>query len=294
MIPEFVKNLFINDYSIDTANKIINGLKKKKYSSFRVNNIKSSCSYVEKELINNNISYEKVKGIDNAYIILDNTDISNLDIYKNGFIYVQSISSQLPPLYFELSKNNVILDMASAPGGKVTEIASLLNNEASIIACEPNKVRFDRLNYNLNMQGVTCVNSMNIDALKLDDYFSFDKILLDAPCSGSGCLDSSSVISTKLINNSSILQKKLIKKAINMLKVGGELIYSTCSINKCENEDVIFSILSNGNMEVVDITNYYELEHITYLDTKIKGAITIMPNEYYEGFFVCKLRKIKK
>ena len=94
----------------------------------------------------------------------------------------------LPPIILEPKEGENILDMAAAPGGKTTQMAALTNNKAFITAVEKNKIRAERLKYNLQKQGVGCVNVMLEDARKLSDFFSFDKILLDAPCSGSGTM----------------------------------------------------------------------------------------------------------
>lgn len=129
---------------------------------------------------------------------------------------------------------------------------------AHITACEMNKIRAERLKYNLNKQGVTSVYVMQNDSRNIDDFFSFDRILLDAPCSGSGTLDIKDerylkYFTEKLIEKSSKTQLQLLKKAIKLLKSGKEMIYSTCSILSIENEKVIENVLKDGNVEVVPI-----------------------------------------
>ena len=138
--------------------------------------------------------------------------------------------------------------MAAAPGGKTTQIAALSGNLAQITACEKNKVRSERLKYNLEKQGASCAFVMVEDARKLDDFFSFDKILLDAPCSGSGTLavgeyGITSKFTKELITRSAKTQEELLKKAIKLLKPGHEMIYSTCSILELENEKSLKKVL---------------------------------------------------
>ena len=101
---------------------------------------------------------------------------------------MQSLSSMLPPIILNPKEKENILDMAAAPGSKTTQIASITNNNSYITACEINNIRAERLKYNIEKQGVNCAFVMVKDARKLDDFFSFDKILLDAPCSGSGTI----------------------------------------------------------------------------------------------------------
>ena len=207
---------------------------------------------------------------------------------------MQSLSSMLPPLVLEPKAKENILDMAAAPGGKTTQISALSENTALITACEKNKIRYERLEYNVNKQGAKGINLMRIDARNLSDFFSFDKILLDAPCSGSGTLNLKNEnieknFTEELIERSVKLQETLLKKAIKILKVGGELIYSTCSILKEENEDLLERIL-NKNLELIPIANNI-FENVPKLPVKLEGTLCVMPNESYEGFFVAKIRK---
>lgn len=295
MIPEFLKTRLINAYGNETTNQIISGYIEERVTSLRINTLKSSKEDILNELKQNNISSTDVSWYDNALIVNNKKEeLFNLDIYKNGNIYLQSLSSQLPVLFLEPKENEAILDMAAAPGGKTTQIACLSNNKAMITAVEKNKLRSERLKYNLEKQGAKKVSVINVDARKLDEYFMFDKILLDAPCSGSGTLNLNNIdnnFNEDLINRSTFLQKELINKAIKHLKVNGQLIYSTCSILKDENEDIInYCLSSNKNIEIVplDLSKFQELP---LLNTKIEGTICLMPNKLYEGFFICKLRK---
>ena len=158
-----------------------------------------------------------------------------------------------------------------------------------------NTVRADRLKYNVEKQGATSVTVLKEDSRRLNDYFSFDKILLDAPCSGSGTILLNNErtyknFSENLVKKTIKSQKDLLKKAIKILKPGHELVYSTCSILKQENENTIKEIIEKGQAEVMAI-NEGKLKDIPKLKSNIDGALTVCPNEYYEGFFVVKLRK---
>lgn len=130
---------------------------------------------------------------------------------------------------------------------------------------------------------------MVTDARKLDDFFSFDKILLDAPCSGSGIINANTNFSKNfteaLIKKSVQNQVTLLTKAIKLLKPGHEMVYSTCSILECENEEVVSRVLSKA--EIIPI----KIDGLPLLPTKIKGTLCIEPNPLYEGFFIAKLRK---
>ena len=216
-------------------------------------------------------------------------------MYEEGKIYFQNISSQLPPYVVNPQTNEMILDMAAAPGGKTTEIAALANNTCLITALEKNKIRYQRLCYNVNLQGVKKVTVLNTDARELDEIFKFDKILLDAPCSGSGTLTEKNVSSynEELLLRCIKTQTSLLKKAMQLIKVNGEIIYSTCSILKEENEEILKTCL-NDNFEIVSL-NLDEtfLKSIPLLPSSIPNTLTICPTKLYEGFFIAKIKRTK-
>ena len=179
--------------------------------------------------------------------------------------------------------------MTAAPGGKTTQIAAYTKNKAFITATEKNKIRLQRLEYNVKKQGVKNINIMQEDSRKLSDYFSFDRILLDAPCSGSGTENVfSEKFTEELINRSIKTQEELLVKALSILKSGGEMVYSTCSILKDENENILRKVLKKFNAEIVPIE---KIENIPCLPVIMDGTLCVCPSDLYEGFFVAKIRK---
>lgn len=294
---KFLEEKLEKQYGTKITKEIIEGYQTKRKTTLRINTIKSNIEEIKKELEKEKIEYEIVKWSKEALIIknADEKTIQEMEIYKNGKIYLQSLSSMLPPIILKPKEGTDILDMAAAPGGKTTQIAALTNNKAHITACEKNKIRAERLKYNVDKQGATCVFTMQKDSRFIDDFFSFDQILLDAPCSGSGTLDYNDAniekyFTEQLIERSSKTQKTLLSKAIKLLKPEHEMIYSTCSILDCENEDVVTSVIKNGNIEIVPI-NFEGMEKLPILPTKISGTLCVKPTELYEGFFVAKIRK---
>lgn len=296
-IPDFLSKMLGKQYGKEISNKILDGYSVKRRVTLRVNTLKSNVKRIENILTNLNIKFEKVLWSEEALILnnVNEKDIEELDIYKNGEIYLQSLSSMLPPIVLTPKEGTDILDMAAAPGGKTTQLAALTQNKAHITACEMNNIRAERLKYNIEKQGATSVYVMVTDSRKIDDFFSFDNVLLDSPCSGSGTLNLnnknlSKTFTIKLIEKSIKTQKDLLKKAIKVLKSGNEMVYSTCSILEQENEEVVKEILKKSNMEIVPI-EFCGIEELPLLPTKISGTLCVCPNELYEGFFVAKLRK---
>lgn len=294
-LPEFfIKKLEVQ-YGKEKLDKIIKGFSVDRKVTFRANTLKTTSEKVEEVLKENSIEFEKVSWSKDAFILKNEKErkIENLDIYKNGEIYLQSLSSMLPPIILKPEEGKDILDMAAAPGGKTTQIAALTNNKAHITACEMNNIRIEKLKFNIEKQGATSVYVMQKDSRKIDDFFSFDQILLDAPCSGSGTINLKYKVnmSEDFVEKISKTQYDLLNKSINILKKGSEMVYSTCSILYEENERNLERILNKRNIEIVPI-KIEGMENMPVLESKIKGTLTIAPNELYEGFFVAKIKKL--
>lgn len=290
-IPLFFIEKIEKQYGKETAKKIEEGLLEEKPVTLRVNTIKSSLEKVKNELEKNNIEYEFLEWNKDALIIKNvrEDEIRKLGIYENGEIYLQSLSSMIPAVVLEPKEKENILDMTAAPGGKTTQIAAIAENKVFITACEKNKIRYDRLKYNVEKQGVKNINIMQEDSRKLSDYFSFDKILLDAPCSGSGTENVFTPnFSEYLIQKSSKVQEELLTKALTILKPAGEMVYSTCSILKEENEEIVKKVLKKFKAQIIPIN---VPQNIPVLPTTIDGALCVCPTKYYEGFFVVKILK---
>ena len=295
-LPENLINKIINQYGEELSNKIFNAYCSKKNVSLRVNSLKSNKEEVIKFFEDNKIEYEQVSWYGDAFVLknVSESDLEKTVFYEEGKIYLQNLSSMLPPLVLEPKEKKDILDMTAAPGGKTTEIAALTNNLAYITACEMNKIRADRLRYNLKKQGANAF-VIEKDARNLDDFLKYDQILLDAPCSGSGTIvlteESENVRFTEGFEEKlEKVQTKLLAKAITLLKKGEEMVYSTCSILERENENIVNKFISQGKVEVVPFDED-RFKDIKLLPCKIKGAMCVMPNENFEGFFAVKLRK---
>ena len=150
-------------------------------------------------------------------------------------MYLQSLSSMLPALVLNARPDETVLDMAAAPGGKTTQIAALTGGRCLITACEKNAVRADRLRFNLERQGARKATVMQQDARELNDLFAFDRILLDAPCTGSGTLllcegEPPRRMEEGWVKKTASTQLAMLQKALRLLRKGHEMVYSTCSI----------------------------------------------------------------
>lgn len=295
-LPQFLIDLLNRQYGEKITEKILQGYSVNRKTTFRINTLKTEVDKVLEQLDKAQIAYEKVSWSKEAVILKEaqEKEIQALQMYQKGEIYLQSLSSMLPPIILNPKPNTDILDMAAAPGGKTTQMAAITQNKAHITACEMNPVRSERLKYNIEKQGANAYVMIS-DSRKIDDFFKFDSILLDSPCSGSGTLNTkdrtiSERFTPKLIEKSMKSQISLLRKAMKILKSGQEMVYSTCSILSCENEEIIEKILNETKAEIVPI-EFDGLERLPKLPVKLQGTLCIRPNDKFEGFFVAKIKK---
>ena len=280
-------------YLQDAREDALRGLRAQRKTTLRANTLKTTAEAVEKALHEAGLSCERAEGIPDAFVLPGGSEkaLRALPMYENGEIYLQSLAAMLPAFALGAKPGEDILDMAAAPGGKTSLICQLTEGKAFVTACEINHIRCERMKVNLQKLGCTKVNVMERDARKLDSFFRFDRVLLDAPCSGSGTLcltdeKSCAAFSEKLVVNSARLQKELIRKAVQLLKPGGTLVYSTCSILEEENARAAEEIRRLG-LEP-DPVRLDEIPDIRLLPGSFPGTVTVCPDEKYEGFFIAR------
>ncbi|WP_423301863.1 NOL1/NOP2/sun family putative RNA methylase [Deferribacter thermophilus] len=288
----------------DDINKFIESLKENKKKFIRVNlargrNYLSEFDYLKLNIKSNSIFSYVYEYPDDSEFRLSDT-IS----FLTGGIYIQNPSSLLPVKFLieNLEENEpIILDMASAPGGKTTAISELLKRKGLIVANEPSKKRLKDLHFNIEKNFAYNVATISYDGRVLGNLLSevFDAVLLDAPCSNENKIFYDNTVfnnwSEDLILRLSKLQKELVDSAIKTLKKNGVFIYSTCTFSMEENEQVVKYIIKNYDMELIDLNKGmfdYGLSGDEYID---KRVVRVLPhtNKYpgFEGFFVAGFKK---
>ena len=184
-LPEkFMENMY-KMFSPGTVDKIVAGMISDRYTTLRVNTIKYNIQDLMRYFKENNIKFERVLWYDDALIIKNvrEKDIQKLDIYEKGYIYIQSLPSMVPAIVLNPKEGEKVLDLTAAPGSKTTQMAATMNNKGQIIANELDKIRCERLKYNVNIQGASIVEVLNGRGELLGKEYEnyFDKVLLDAP-----------------------------------------------------------------------------------------------------------------
>lgn len=286
--------------SEELLHTLVQGYAGRRAVCLRVNTLKASVDEVCQALTDSGIAFEQAPFHPTALQITEaRVDaLRALDIYSQGKIYLQNFSAQLPALVLKPEAGRDILDMTAAPGGKTTQMAAITAGRAHITACEMSVPRAQKLQHNLQMQGATGVNLMRCDARRLDDFFSFDQILLDAPCTGSGTLDVHDrqlgrTLTPELLKKCMKSQRALLAKAARLLKPGGTLVYATCSVLRQENEDAIEQFLSCNRFELLPVAGMLAgLESLPRLPVVLPQTLCIRPTQLYEGFFVARLRRL--
>lgn len=292
-------------YSPVTVDKILQEMTDDRALTLRVNTLKYDIYSLMQYFKEINIKFERVPWYTDSLIIKNakEKDVQRLEIYEKGFIYFQSLSSMVPPLVLNPQPGEKVLDMTAAPGSKTCQMAANMKNQGYILANELDKIRCERLKYNVNTQGATIVQVINRRGEKLGTEYreEFDKVLLDTPCSGEGRFIANSVAtyrnwSMKQVNELVKLQKKLFESGYLALKPGGNLVYSTCTMNKYENEQMVDWAIKNFNVKLQDIEIKVKdaiCGDNTGLDSSINKTIKILPSKTMEGFFVAKFIKNK-
>lgn len=292
--PEWLVKLFIEQYGDEVTESILKGLNTTPKITVRVNNIKSNYEETWEKLIN--LGYDISQGCicPEAITINKGRSIESNSLFLDGYITVQDESAMLAAVCLDLEDNLLVYDMCSAPGGKTTHISELMNNTGKVMAFDIHKNKLSLIEANASRLGITNIKCIEMDSSKLNLEYrnSADRIILDVPCSGLGIIKKKPEIKwNKNINElESILQiqRNILINSSRYLKNGGTMVYSTCTLNKEENEGNIKWFLKNNKDFILEPIFFGNLENIIY---NSNGTMCILPNEYMDGFFIAKLRK---
>ena len=287
----------------------------KKYSlsflrrSLRVNTLKISIEEVKERLEKKNWILTPVPWCKEGFFVEHKEgrrDTGNTVEHQLGYFYIQEAASMIPPIVLNPRPSDLVLDVASSPGSKTSQMAQMMKNEGLIIANDASSIRMMPLCSNLTRLGI--LNT--ITTVKVGQQFSkyhetFDKILLDAPCSGTGTIRKSvktiRMWNPRVLKGITNVQKELIKSSFKALKKGGTLVYSTCSLEPEENEGIISWFLEQEKdveVESFSLPGLKQGKAITEFEgevynSEVKKTCRLWPQDNdTEGFFIAKLRKL--
>lgn len=283
-------NTICSDYSYDQAEKFLKASLEQHKNYIRVNTLKTTSDELTTELLNYGIHAEKSPYLADCLYVDKINNLENCRLFSEGYFHIQDLSSQLCCKVLNPQPNDTIIDLCAAPGGKTLTIAEMLNNKGRIIAADLHEKRVKLISKATERLGIKIIETMQNDAKNYNSQIPLaDKILCDVPCSGLGVIRSKPEIKyTELekIKKLPDIQYEILSTASQYLKKNGELVYSTCTINKAENDAIIDRFLNeHKNFEPVEIMQEYKI----YNGYKA----TIFPEHFgCEGFFISKIRKV--
>ena len=276
----------------DEFNAYIESLGKKHVSGLRVNNLKISNEELLKLL---DKKLRPVPWVTNGFYTNEDERLSKNPLYHAGLYYLQEPSAMTTASLSGVKPGDKVLDLCAAPGGKSTELAALLKGEGILYSNDVSSSRAKALLKNIELFGAGNAVISSEEAFKLETFYTdyFDKIIIDAPCSGEGMFRKDRAVLSAYEKRGSEyfapIQKNILSRAANMLAVGGEIIYSTCTFSRVEDEDIIMDFLeSNKDFELIDIPlkEGFTNSHI------LCGTVRLFPHKLEgEGHFIAKLKK---
>jgi len=294
------RELYERLLKIDPSDDFFKYMVKPLRSSIRVNTLKAEVDKVRENL--ENIITGEVPWCREGFFV-NTDDFGRIPEHQLGIIFSQEASSMIPPVVMNPEPGMKVLDIAAAPGAKTTQIAQYMENEGCIVANDVKHSRINILISNLQKCGVLIAKVTDKDGRFFGRFGErFDAVLVDAPCSNMGMIRKNykniKLWRLRDCYGLSRLQKELLVAAYKAVKPGGVVVYSTCTLEPMENEEVVDYILRNTDAEIEDIDlplrrtkPFLEFEGRKYVG-EVKKCLRIHPQDNdTEGFFVAKLRK---
>lgn len=287
--PRWLCEMWQDTYGEENAEGVMRTAAEKPPIYIKVNNLKTTSDELINIFKDEGVTAEPVKGFDSALQISDTGDIEKLSSYKNGLFHVQDLASQLCAKALEAKENMTVFDVCSAPGGKAFTVAEHMNNKGIIKAFDIHEHRVKLINNGAKRLGISIIEGKTGDAEQYDSSNGLaDRVLCDVPCSGLGIVRRKPEIRYKekiLIDKLPLLQYRILENASNYVKTSGRLIYSTCTLNPVENEEVCKKFLQNHK----EFKLVQPLNDINSTD----GYITLMPHIHgTDGFFIAAFERL--
>lgn len=294
-MPKWLVEALLKQNELKVVEKICQDSNKKPNVHIRVNSLKIDKETLKKDLQEQGIQTQEGEVKD--FLILDKAkNLESKKEFREGKFTIQDEVAGFIPLFLNPKPNQKVLDACSSPGGKTTYMAELMQNQGEILAWDLHEHRIKLVKQAASRLGITIIQTEVKDATKWEEKYveTFDKILLDVPCLGIGVLKRKPDIKWKRkqedLEEMTKIQFEILQMCSTYLKRGGELVYSTCSILKEENQDVIEKFLiKNTNFKIEKIENEAKGFLTNFVENR--KFIQVYQNEKTDGFFMCKLHK---
>lgn len=296
--PQWLVKMFLNSFDKDFTEELLKANNAVPDLYVRINTLKITVDDCIKLFINEGYTVEQNSFIEEAVIVKGLHSIEQSDLYKKGYIQIQDLGSMLVTKILDPKEGDLVIDICGAPGGKATHMAQLMNNKGSIIARDIYDHKLKLIERNAERLGISIIRTEKFNGSVLDKKMlnKADKVLVDAPCSGLGIIRRKPEIKYRKqysdIRSITALQYDILKNASRYVKSGGVLVYSTCTINPEENEDIVRKFLvNNSNYTLSDIGDKYK---DFVFGEHPKNMIQLYPNVHNtDGFFISKLERIR-
>ena len=275
--PKEICQKWINDFGYDFTEEMFKAFSEPSCLTLRPNTLKTTSDELLVKL-----SEKGVKAaIADGYITAEGFDIAHDELYKTGFYTVQDAAAMTASRVLAPNAGDTVIDMCAAPGGKTTHMAEIMQNKGKIYAFDVHEHKIDLIRNNAERLGITIIEAQIGDGQQYNKEFAetADKILCDVPCSGLGIIRRKPEIKYNREDTSELpeIQRAILDNAAKYLKPGGEIVYSTCTIEKEENEQVTGGFLrDNPDFEKLTEKTFYP--HIDHTD----------------GFYICKMKRNSK
>lgn len=292
--PKWMVRMWAEQYGIEFTEEYCKASNEPAQFVIRVNTLKISVDELKDKLEKNGILVDNGLYIQEALIVKSPVDVNRLEEYKNGYFVIQDESSMIAVKSLDVKQDDTILDICAAPGGKTTYTAQLMNNCGKIIARDIYEKKVDDMKQRAEALGIKNIEFEVFDAEQLDEASidRYDKVIADIPCSGLGVIRRKPDIKLKKteIDTEAIIniQRNILINAAKYVKIGGVLLYSTCTLNENENDlNLQWFLEQNKNFEVSDLSLYVPESLKSIVDN---GIIQLSPNiTNTDGFFISRL-----
>ncbi|MEW6701710.1 MAG: 16S rRNA (cytosine(967)-C(5))-methyltransferase RsmB [Bacteroidota bacterium] len=290
--PSWLVKRWVNRYGKEETEKLLVANNSKPSLVIRVNGLVSSVDEMKSLLNSVALKFSGGKYLPEFLRMNVLSNITDWEYFHKGYFSVQDESTGLPIKLLDVRPELRILDLCAAPGGKTAFIADVMQNKGEIVALDRFESRLKILQKNLNRLKVTNVTTLPVDANEFEDPNGFDRVLVDAPCSGLGTLTKKPDLKWKRdlgdLRNIVNIQYELLKKGASLLKTGGVVVYSTCSIEPDENFEIIKKFLSeHANFKLINAGEIFSAELIDE-----NGCVQTLPHLHgIDGSFAAKLER---